>query len=73
MLQTLTLSGAYGRKYDSPEKALADWDAGKDFRINEMGCYCSARDMLAFRRQMYFVFITGKYPCGKNWSIHLTK
>jgi hypothetical protein len=42
-----TLTPAYGRDYDSADKALADLNAGKDFVINnpEMSTYCSIRDM----------------------------
>ena len=31
-----TLTPAYGRDYTSKAKVLADWDAGKDFIINNM-------------------------------------
>lgn len=32
----LTLVPAYGRDYKSGKDVQADWDAGKDFQINDM-------------------------------------
>lgn len=40
---TIVLLPAYGRRYTSWKAAKADWDAGKDFRIED-GPYCSKRD-----------------------------
>lgn len=57
MLNSLTLRPAYGRKYATVEKAVADWEAGKDFYVNELSRYCSIRDTLWFQREMYFVSI----------------
>ena len=49
------LDAAYGRKYKTPEAAMADWHAGKDFRIAAgpayVGSYCSKRDEDAMRQQ----------------------
>jgi hypothetical protein len=56
-MNALTLRGAYGRRYKTIEAAMTDWYDGKDFYINELECYCSIRDAVAFRRQMYLVFI----------------
>jgi hypothetical protein len=41
-----SLTPAYNRDYRSGVEALADWNAGKDFRINcpEGSTYCSIRD-----------------------------
>ena len=39
---------AYGRVYNSVEAMMADWNAGKDFRIWG-GPYCSIRDLGALR------------------------
>ena len=33
----------YGRRYSVAERAIADWEAGKDFKILH-GPYCSIRD-----------------------------
>jgi hypothetical protein len=38
------VSGAYGRDYKSRAAALADWNAGKDFKCHPQGCYTSVRD-----------------------------
>jgi hypothetical protein len=35
---------AYGRDYTSAAAALADWNAGKDFRDARTGQYLSIRD-----------------------------
>ena len=44
MAATLTLIGAYGRTYTTKDAILADWRAGKDFKICS-GPYCSIRDI----------------------------
>lgn len=36
---------AYGKVYDTKEKAVEAWIAGKDFKIHG-GSYCSIRDAL---------------------------
>jgi len=36
---------AYGRDYASMEVMVADWKAGKDFRIGRYGPYTSIRDL----------------------------
>jgi hypothetical protein len=43
-MMTITLLGAYGRTYIDKDKALKDWQDGKDFQIYN-GPYCSIRDM----------------------------
>jgi hypothetical protein len=45
-----TLTPAYGRDYSSKALALADYDNGKDFVLNDItnpydGCYISKRDV----------------------------
>lgn len=40
----MTVIPAYGRDYKSKAAAIADWQAGKDFRIMPSGQYCSIRD-----------------------------
>jgi hypothetical protein len=44
---TLMVVGAYGR-----DVRLADWIAGKDFKIHE-GPYCSVRDVTLLKDQGY--------------------
>lgn len=41
----LELKGAYGR-----ETSMADWEAGKDFKITG-GPYCSVRDVASIRAE----------------------
>ncbi len=36
MSRTITIGPAYGRDYRSKAKALADWDANKDFVIHDL-------------------------------------
>ena len=36
MSRTITIGPAFGRDYTSKAKALADWDANKDFEIHDM-------------------------------------
>jgi hypothetical protein len=35
-MRSITISPAYGRDYTSKAKALADWDANKDFVIQDI-------------------------------------
>lgn len=43
----LHITPAYGRDYKSKSAALADWQAGKDFRDSRTGQYLSIRDAKA--------------------------
>lgn len=49
---TLVVSPAYGRDYKTAKEALADWEKGKDFKIQGppvfCGTYCSIRDSNKF-------------------------
>ncbi len=58
MLNGLVITGAYGRTYRSAELALADWNAGKDFRVKGMQTYCSIRDSQYFIRDLVVVHIS---------------
>ena len=45
----LTIQPAYGRDYKTAKEAKADWEAGKDFQINNMfhpqdGAYVNKED-----------------------------
>ena len=40
----LTLIPAYGRDYKSKKEVLADWNAGKDFRIATASGYINKED-----------------------------
>lgn len=54
---TMILVPAYGRAYATKEALLADWEAGKDFRI-VAGPYCSKRDLAAMKDLGYNVALT---------------
>ena len=54
----LTLIPAYGRKYDTDESMLADWVAGKDFRIYPSGPYTSIRDLPRLKQTYDKVVLT---------------
>ncbi len=56
MQDSVTLLPAYGRKYDSKEKALSDWNAGKDFKIYG-GPYTSIRDIDILKKKYATVWI----------------
>jgi hypothetical protein len=48
---TITVSdGAYGRKYDTAEQAIAAWEAGRDFLNRSMtsGTYINKQDALRY-------------------------
>jgi hypothetical protein len=55
-MQTLFLRPAYGRHYQSQQKALNDWNSGKDFKIIN-GPYCSNRDLPAIRKDYRYIVI----------------
>ncbi len=46
----LSLMPAYGRKYNSDEHMMIDWNDGKDFRIYPNGPYTSIRDIDRLKR-----------------------
>jgi hypothetical protein len=52
----LELLPAYGRVYHTKEEALADWMAGRDFKIIN-GPYCSVRDATNLRLDYSSVWI----------------
>ena len=43
-------SPAYGRQYKTNKEMRADWDAGKDFRLDD-GPYFSIRDVEAMKAE----------------------
>lgn len=57
MLNSVILTGAYGRKYATPEAAMKDWQDGKDFRLEGSSTYCSIRDSQYFQRDMSLIGI----------------
>ncbi len=50
-LNLLTVSPAYGRDYKNAKEAMADWQAGKDFKAESMKVhgYLSSRDTEALK------------------------
>lgn len=63
-MRTVILIPAYGRVYKSWKAARADWDEGKDFKI-EGGPYCSKRDEEALNIQFDEIVI--------KYGVHLEK
>lgn len=72
-----SLTPAYGRDYNTRDAALADWNAGKDFKLHNHeygGVYCSKRDFpevgtkfqLRWNRMTEIDVITN--VDGENWS-----
>ena len=43
MINQTNITAAYGRKYNTLDQALTDWNKGLDFKICS-GPYCSKRD-----------------------------
>ena len=63
MFPTVVLIPAYGRSYTTKKAVLADWLAGKDFKI-EAGPYTSIRDLDALRKEyIQIAFKYGKQNC----------
>ena len=58
----LILVPAYGRKYKSEQKALSDWNDGKDFKIMD-GPMCSIRDLTSMKETYPVISI--------RWKPHL--
>jgi hypothetical protein len=53
MSRSITIGPAYGRDYPSKAKALADWDANKDFTIHDMflrGSYVNKQQVADLKR-----------------------
>lgn len=50
-MREYVLLPAYGRKYKSVADTVADWEAGKDFKIYGRG-YCSIRDFEAMKKDV---------------------
>ncbi len=51
VVEPLYIVPAYGRKYQTQEQALQDWQAGKDFKVDCGGPYCSIRDIASMQRE----------------------
>jgi len=50
----IILVPAYGRKYSTDEAILADYEAGKDFKIFQ-GPYCSKRDFQGKKVNLMYI------------------
>ena len=57
----LTLQPAYGRVYQSSQRAVQDWTAGRDFKVAGGGPYCSVRDEQNLRLNHSTVWIAWNY------------
>lgn len=51
--RVIAIVPAYGRRYPSADAALADWHAGRDFKIPNGGPYLSIRDVPALQQAGY--------------------
>ncbi len=58
---------AYGRVYKTQAEAVADFDAGKDFKI-EAGPYMSKRDVSAMKAEGYTTIVILR-PDGRKHCI----
>jgi hypothetical protein len=59
----LHVTPAYGRDYKSKAAALADWQAGKDFRDSRTGQYLSIRDAKAHGLTVWIRYQKGWKIC----------
>ena len=56
-MYNLILLPAYGRRYETNSEALADWNAGKNFRI-VAGPYTSKRDVFRLAERHHNVILS---------------
>jgi hypothetical protein len=66
--RTIELVPAYGRKYNSQSEALADWEAGKDFKIYG-GPYTSIRDESQLLEEYNFIDIYWDFLNGYKFTV----
>lgn len=52
----MELAPAYGRDYKNQQEVLADWEANKDFRVNEGGPYGA----MTCRSDMEVMYVKGE-------------
>jgi hypothetical protein len=57
----ITLVPAYGRKYASDDEMMADWNAGKDFRVYPNNRYTSIRDLPILKQSYDRVALTSDF------------
>ena len=57
MLTATYIVPAYGRTYKTKDVMLADWNAGKDFKIARGGPYCSIRDLDKMRTMLDSLYL----------------
>jgi hypothetical protein len=63
----IELSGHYGRDYANQQEVRADWEANKDFRVNEGGRYGAAtnrEDLEAMKARGEISGVTIRYGKG---------
>ena len=60
MITCTEVVAAYGRKYNTVNEALTDWDKGYDFKIYN-GPYCSKRDFTLLDNVYINININGKW------------
>ena len=65
----IVLLPAYGRTYETPAEIRKDWEAGKDFKVHGLGCYCSIRDLSELRKGASTVYIVSPLPCNVTYRV----
>ena len=58
----MILIPAYGRRYNSSDEALADWENGRSFKLIG-GPYCSIRDTERMVDDYGYIEILWNFPC----------
>jgi hypothetical protein len=74
MSRSITIGPAYGRDYPSKAKALADWDANKDFTIHDMffgGSYVNKQQVADLKRNGVTLIILRYHKMSKIITIKL--
>jgi len=74
MSRSITIGPAYGRDYPSKAKALADWDANKDFTIHDMffrGSYVNKQQVADLKRDGVTLIILRYHMMSKIVTIKL--
>jgi len=66
----IILIPAYGRKYNTKQEMLNDWNSGKDFHIVQ-GAYCSVRDITNMMRDFNFIEIVWIDDSGTKPDMHI--
>ena len=69
LFQPMMLLPAYGKTYTTSAEIETAWKAGKDFKMNGSGGYCSIRDMNTLMEGTSSLTIVSPLPCNARYLI----